>query len=181
DGAVGAQHVPVLRLPQLRYERILLGAHGWPIRPPIGRGDSPESVMDPAVLRFGRADESLGGHAADVHTSPAERTALDQADPSAKLGPLDGGGESRRAATHDRDVELASLHAHFPWTVAPKPVSRVRSAAIWAPAVWIPPPHNGQRNAVPLSPAASNNPAFTDGNMFNLLPDESGRRTSRSS
>ena len=48
------------------------------------------------------------------------------------------------------------------------------TGAFWAPAVWIPPPHNGQRNAVPLSPAARNNPAFTDGNMFNLLPDESG-------
>jgi hypothetical protein len=48
------------------------------------------------------------------------------------------------------------------------------TGAFWAPAVWIPPPHNGQRNAVPLSPAARNNPTFTDGNMFNLLPDESG-------
>jgi hypothetical protein len=63
--------------------------------------------MDPAVPRVGRADESLGGHAADVHTGPAERTALDHADPSAEFGALDGGRESRRATTHDRDVELA--------------------------------------------------------------------------
>src|SRR5438128_10105331 len=46
------------------------------------------------------------------------------------------------------------------------------TGAFWAPAVWTPPSHNGHRNAVPLRPAASNNPAFTDGNMFSLLRDK---------
>ena len=92
--------------------------------------------MDPAVLRFGRADEGLRRHAANVHAGSTESARLDKRDPSAKLGPLDRGGESRGAAPHDRDVEVTVLHAHFPWTVAPKPVSRVRWAAIWSGVTW---------------------------------------------
>src|SRR5207245_2008108 len=154
DGRVGPQHVPVLRLPQLGHERILLGAYGRPIGLPISRGDSPKSVVDPAVLCLGGADERLRRHTADVHAGPTERAAFDHGDPGAEARTFDGSGKPRGAAPHDQEVELAaglsdlsrnvdqfSRLSHWlpPGAfvvsvrmVAPKPVSFVRCAAICA-------------------------------------------------
>src|SRR2546425_10533327 len=97
---------------------------------------SPTLSRSPTVRPLARGEKSFRGHAPDVPPGPPESARLHEGDPTAKLGPPDRGGESCRAAPHDRDVELAVLHAHFPWTVAPKPVSRVRWAAIWSGVTW---------------------------------------------
>src|SRR5207245_6860237 len=134
---VGPQHVPVLRLPQLGHERILFGAHRQPVGVPISRGDPPKSVMDPAVLGLGGADERLGRHTADVRARPTERAAFDHGDAGAQVRGFNGSGEPRGATSHDQQVELA--HRVPPGAfvvsvrmVAPKPVSFVRCAAICA-------------------------------------------------
>src|SRR5439155_3946507 len=108
DRGVDTQHVPVLALPQLGHERILLAAYGRPVGLPIGGGNSPKSVMDPAVLRLGRADEGLRRHTADVHAGPPERAAFDHGDAGAEVRRSNGGGEPRGATPYDQEVKLAA-------------------------------------------------------------------------
>ncbi len=107
--------------------------------------------MDPAMLRFGGADECLRGHAADVHAGPAQYPTFRDRDAGAKVRGFNGSGEPRGAAPHDQEIELAAGSLDFDdqlsrlshWLapgafvvpvriVAPKPVSFVRCAAICA-------------------------------------------------
>ena len=65
------------------------------------------------------ADHDLGGHAANVHTGPADLTGLDEGDAGTLLCGADGGGKCCSAATDDRDVDrLAIAIAVLPtvWT-----------------------------------------------------------------
>ncbi len=62
--------------------------------------------MDPAMLRFGGADECLRGHAADVHAGPAQYPTFRDRDAGAEVCSFDRCGESCRAAPNDQEVQL---------------------------------------------------------------------------
>jgi hypothetical protein len=55
---------------------------------------------------FHRADQGLGGHAADIHAGAADSALAYDNDPCACLGCGDGGGESGRAAADDENIRF---------------------------------------------------------------------------
>src|SRR5262249_39095771 len=108
DARVRANHVLVFLLAHRCDERIFLRHELLNIVRLGRRTHAVEDVVPGTMVNLRRTDQGLRRHASDVDARPAERAALNEGDPRAKVRGSNGCGEPRGPAAQYHDIRPAT-------------------------------------------------------------------------